>query len=182
MVWLQSPVFVLKWVLVVCRGVYVCVCLQCFNIKNYFLILLLFNFEKKLTRERYSDFFSHEKPKCYMCTFFCHALKTKVLLAPARVGWSESNVTVPRSVSSPLKAFPDHTAPADTPFWFLHPLKLRPSLNTKNQVLRDAYFLWLPGQPSQIVISSTPSKIQDLPSILYPHTTPRKSTYKVRLC
>lgn len=26
----------------------VCVCLQCFNIKNYFLILLLFSFEKKI--------------------------------------------------------------------------------------------------------------------------------------
>ena len=63
----------------------VCVCLQCFNIKNYFLILLLFSFEKKLTRERYSDFFSHAKSKYYMCTFFCHALK-KILLAPARAG------------------------------------------------------------------------------------------------
>ena len=130
---------------------------------------------------RLQDFFSHAKSKYYMCTFFCHALK-KILLAPARAGWSENDVTIPRSVSPPWKAFPDHTAPVDTPFWFLHPLRLSPSMNTENQVLGDAYFMWLPGQPSQIVISSTPSEVQDLPSILYPHTTPGKSTYKVRLC
>ena len=44
----QRLVFVLIWVLV--EGVRVCVCvsvcLQCFNIKYYFLILLLFRFEK----------------------------------------------------------------------------------------------------------------------------------------
>jgi len=32
----------------VSRCLCVCVCLQCFNIKNYFLILLLFSFEKKI--------------------------------------------------------------------------------------------------------------------------------------
>lgn len=85
------------------------------------------------------------------CVHFLACFK-KILLAPARAGWSENDITVPRSVSPPWKAFPDHTAQIDTPFWFLHPLRFSPSMNTENKVLGDAYFLYAPWatQPSYV--------------------------------
>ena len=55
-----------------------CVCVyNALILRTIFSYYCCLTLKKKLTRERYSDFFSHAKPKCYMGTFFCHALKKK---------------------------------------------------------------------------------------------------------
>lgn len=65
-----------------------CVCVCVYNalilrtIFSYYCCLAL---EKNIKQGKILRFFPHAKSKCYMCTFFWHALK-KILLAPARAG------------------------------------------------------------------------------------------------
>lgn len=138
--WLQRLVFVLIWVSVIY------VCLQCFNAEYYFLLWLLFSFEKSCPREDAQMFCS--QAGYHMCTFFWHALQMPCELLFQQFGREMTLLSwVPSYFLGrlPWSPSPQHLlSPASFKAWW--------AMSTEHGILGDAHFLCLLGKPSQIML------------------------------